>query len=121
VYGLNTKIVWTSITVSDLLPHLLLCNYPLLFILFFLIHFSDLCNLFLQHCYLLLTPLHLLVHILTFKQLFMQPIDFLPQLIILTFKLTDHSLRHCHLRLHCCLLLYYRCVLRLYGRFLYRN
>ena len=80
--GLNTKRVRASISVIDLLHNLLhisFGDYPFLFKLLLLIHFGDLRHLFLQLCNLLLTPvllLSLLVYVLKFEQLLMQPIDF---------------------------------------------
>lgn len=98
MHGLNTKSVRTSIIVTDLLHdflHVSFGDYPFLFKLFFLIHFGDLRHLFLQQRYLLLTPflpLYLFVDILKFEQLFMQPVDFLSQLVVLSLELTYHGL-----------------------------
>ena len=96
--GLNTKRVRASISEVNLLHNLLhisFGDYPFLFKLLLLIHFGDLRHLFLQLCYLLLTPLLLLsqlVYVLKFEQLLMQPIDLLSQLIILSLELTYHGL-----------------------------
>ena len=83
MHGLNTKRVRASISVVNLLHnffHISFSDYPFLFKFLFLIHLGDLPHLFLQLCYLLLTPLlllSLLVYVLKFEQLLMQPIDFL--------------------------------------------
>lgn len=80
--------------------HFPLRNHPFLLLLLLLVHLGNLCHLLLQHRNLLreLFILLLLVGIFELEQLLMQSVDLLAQLIVLPLELTDHGLRHRHLR-----------------------